>query len=417
MNAAGQVAFTSYVTGTTDGSNYGWFRSDGSSLVAIARAMQAAPGAGGAVFVNGPGGGSVPGSVAIGPGGQVAFSASLSGTPDGAANPAGLFLGDGTEIILVAISGQYLPDDLIGSYQGTVSGFFGIGPTSVNIYGQVAYQAGFSFGGTGNYVFTPVLHYRSTTSGNWDTSTNWTVSLKPALVHDVVIDPATSLTVTGPSADTTIKSLTVGTGSGSPKLALGSGKLTVNGLTIAAGSVLDVAHSQLTINYTGNSPVSTIRSYLVSGFNQGNWNGAGLDSSAAHSDASFLTALGYADNGSSISVKYTYYGDNNLDGVVNTSDFQMFLNGLAANGSSWAQGDYTYDGKVDIGNDFNLFLVSYLKQGAPLGDLSGIVAADAELSSSQKSQLLSLVPEPGIISPALAGALALLRRRRVKRRK
>jgi hypothetical protein len=42
------------------------------------------------------------------------------------------------------------------------------------------------------------------------------------------------------------------------------------------------------------------------------------------------------------------------------NDFNLFLDGLAARGSSWVQGDYTYDGKIDLGNDFNLFLRSYL---------------------------------------------------------
>jgi hypothetical protein len=120
------------------------------------------------------------------------------------------------------------------------------------------------------------------------------------------------------------------------------------------------------------------------------------------------------DNGSAVIVKYTYYGDNNLDGVVNTTDFQMFLNGLAASGSSWSSGDYTYDGKVDLGNDFNLFLRGYLSQGNSLGELGPVVMADSALSQGQKAQLMALVPEPPVVGIAVLGAFCAgnLRRRK-----
>ncbi len=69
------------------------------------------------------------------------------------------------------------------------------------------------------------------------------------------------------------------------------------------------------------------------------------------------TFRGQTVDTSAILVKYTYYGDNNLDGVVNATDFGMLIDGLvASSASSWTQGDYTYDGRVDLGNDFNLFL-------------------------------------------------------------
>ncbi len=188
---------------------------------------------------------------------------------------------------------------------------------------------------------------------------------------------------------------------------------TLGELAISGLGKLDLANNTLLINYTGATPVSQIRAYLAAGFNSGNWDGAaGIDSSTAHSDATMQTALGYNDNGSSITVKYTYYGDDNLDGVVNAADFQMLLDGLVAtNANSWTQGDYTYDGHVDLGNDFNLFLINYLSQGNALGDLAPIVAGDSNLSSSQRATLLALVPEPSTIV-VMAPLLACLRRRR-----
>jgi hypothetical protein len=201
-----------------------------------------------------------------------------------------------------------------------------------------------------------------------------------------------------------------------------NGTSIISALSIAAGAKLDLMNNDLILNYSGASPVGTIRGYLVSAFNQGAWNGAGLASSSAN--PSSLTALGYADvsnttfdgqtiSGSAVVVKFTYYGDSNLDGKVDTTDFQMFLDGLVAtSGSSWSQGDYTYDGHVDLGNDFNLFLVSYLMQGGALGDLAPIILNDSELSTSQRAQLLSAVPEPVSLTLLGSAVMASMIRRR-----
>lgn len=65
--------------------------------------------------------------------------------------------------------------------------------------------------------FTPTLRYRTTFSSNRDTATNWTLSLRPSDLHPVRIDPATSLTVSGPASATTIRTLTLAAAAGSPR--------------------------------------------------------------------------------------------------------------------------------------------------------------------------------------------------------
>ncbi len=135
------------------------------------------------------------------------------------------------------------------------------------------------------------------------------------------------------------------------------------------------------VNYAGNSPITTIQNYLATGFNAGNWNGTGIVSSSAAGDALHRTAIGYAENSAlgnssfdgetvgqhSLLLKYTYYGDNNLDGVVDVgNDFNLFIDGISQHGSTWLQGDYMFDGKVDLGNDFNLYLVILHDQGSVL---------------------------------------------------
>ncbi|MEM6503830.1 MAG: hypothetical protein AAF711_00030 [Planctomycetota bacterium] len=44
----------------------------------------------------------------------------------------------------------------------------------------------------------------------------------------------------------------------------------------------------------------------------------------------------------------TEYGDANLDGLVDSADSDLLLNGIASNGSGWAQGDFNGDGIASI---------------------------------------------------------------------
>jgi hypothetical protein len=206
-----------------------------------------------------------------------------------------------------------------------------------------------------------------------------------------------------------------------------SGASSVGSLTIAAGATLDLANNDLIVNYSGSSPAAAIRAYLQSGFNAGAWNGTGIASSAAAGDASALTGLGYAEAadaglhsvdgigvGSAVVVKYTYYGDSSLDGKVDLgNDFNLFLQGFLHGGASWEQGDYNYDGVVNAA-DFNLFVNGFKAQGNPLGALDSVIESSALLSGAQKAQLVSLVPEPDtlMLACAAAGAAVMVRHRR-----
>ena len=143
----------------------------------------------------------------------------------------------------------------------------------------------------------------------------------------------------------------------------GTHTLSLKKLTIDSNGSLDLADNSMLISYANNpDPVSSIRGYLASGYNGGNWNGAGLNSSAAANDPLHLTALGYADSAdgtganptpSSVLVKYTLAGDANLDGKVTLSDFNTVSSNFGLpSGASWSMGDLTYDGKVTLA-DFN----------------------------------------------------------------
>src|SRR5205814_5458081 len=143
--------------------------------------------------------------------------------------------------------------------------------------------------------------------------------------------------------------------------------------------------------------------------------GTGITSSFAAAQASIdgSTAVGVIDNalfgrtsfsGQTVSstdilVKYTYTGDTNLDGAVNTTDFTNFLSGFNGGfGPSettppmWLYGDLNFDGVVNT-TDFTLFLAGL---GAFNG--SGVLLSPglrAELADFATTQGVPLtLPEP-----------------------
>jgi hypothetical protein len=163
--------------------------------------------------------------VVINNNGQVAFLANLTGTGVTSGNDSGLYLSDGNETIQAARKGNTLAGSTVSSLS-SVDYFIPSWPgKGFNDYGQIAYQATLADGRSGVFLFTPELHWRSVAGGSWDSAANWTVGLNPAQVHEVFIDPANGLTVTGPSSDTTIKRLAVGATTGTTTLDLGGAGL------------------------------------------------------------------------------------------------------------------------------------------------------------------------------------------------
>jgi len=117
-----------------------------------------------------------------------------------------------------------------------------------------------------------------------------------------------------------------------------------------------------------------------------------------------LPALAYASNVSSYLPSFASYvpnpGDANLDGDVNTQDFNLFAGHFGANSFNWADGDFNHDGVVNSA-DFTLFAANYGRTGTP------VTAAGVEAGAG------AVVPEPGhLLILALISSLKLLERRR-----
>jgi fibronectin-binding autotransporter adhesin len=170
-----------------------------------------------------------------------------------------------------------------------------------------------------------------------------------------------------------------------------------SGVTIAStaisGTSTYVGQLDLTTNdmiVRGGNTSSTyggLVQLLRSGLNGATlFTGAGITSSAAAADAAagnlryavgaipnslsagtvYSTFDGQTVNTTDVLVKYTYFGDADLSGVVDDTDFFLTNNGYLNSLSGWINGDFDYSGVVDD-TDFFLLNNGYLKQGAAIG--------------------------------------------------
>jgi uncharacterized repeat protein (TIGR03803 family) len=223
----------------------------------------------------------------------------------------------------------------------------------------------------------------STASWNYATQT-LTVTGSATIIADpqdygdspnITVGSGESLTI-NPTSDTTIHlaSLTLSNGgtasvsttTSSDTLTIYVGTLSVD---VTNSSKFDLNNSQMYIDYGSPSsdPISTILTDLTSGYASGAWNGSGIDSSAAASNANVSTALGYIDSAdgtgfnthsNTIFVKYTFYGDVNLDGTVGLTDLAQVEKCYGDSPASWDQGNFYYGSSVGL-SDLAVLLKNY----------------------------------------------------------
>lgn len=146
----------------------------------------------------------------------------------------------------------------------------------------------------------------------------------------------------------------------------------------------------------------TLRILLEMGMDGGTWGGPGISSSAAGGAralalVTFDQAPAVGDLNVQFLIALTYYGDTDLNGVVDAEDRARLDAALAAGGTEltgWFNGDFNYDGVVNA-QDEALFNLGFMSQGAVLG-------------------LGAVVPEPSMwmCGGVLLAALGSTRRRR-----
>jgi autotransporter-associated beta strand protein len=181
----------------------------------------------------------------------------------------------------------------------------------------------------------------------------------------------------------------------------------VSVLNVNSGT-LDLNDNDLVIDYDGGSPLNATKSQIAT-------------NAITSSLATTSRGLGYADNtvtnlatfsGQSVDpttvlVKYTYFGDSDLDGDVDVAD----LGNLASNWQTsavWTGGDFDYTGLVDV-NDLGLLASNWQAGvGNPLGPTLNQALSSLGLPSA-------VVPEPHLLGIVVAPAAIWRRRSGVRR--
>jgi guanyl-specific ribonuclease Sa len=189
--------------------------------------------------------------------------------------------------------------------------------------------------------------------------------------------------------------------------------LVLNTLNIATSSgawegQLDLSSNDMILQ---NGTLATVTSQIGSGYNGGNWIGKGIISSAAADDPTNLTTLGVIANTAgrgafdgqtppvgSVLVKYTYFGDANLDGVVDGSDYTCIDNGFNAQLSGWGNGDFDYSNSVN-GLDY-LLIDNAFDTGAVNLEVMSATALAEKMAVQSKAMPLAInsfneAPLPG----------------------
>lgn len=219
MNDSGQVALLAFVDAGTD------YRAvlvgDGGNLTQVARDGTLVPRGNGMIS-------QVIGTPQVNNHGHVVFEAELNHSPDEAHS---VFLHDGVNLVQVVGAGQPLAGSTVTS----------AGVVGINDNMQVVYRAGLANGSSVIARFEPSIYWSNSVSGNWGTSENWSLDIEPRDPYDVFIIAENGLTVSGPTSNRTVKSLTVGAeDSASARLQLASGATltAINGTIVRPNGAL-----------------------------------------------------------------------------------------------------------------------------------------------------------------------------------
>jgi hypothetical protein len=187
-----------------------------------------------------------------------------------------------------------------------------------------------------------------------------------------------------------------------------SGTSAVTSLTFGTSGKLDLTNNSLVIDYTG--PVGA----LVGDTRTNLLNGKLISSTATtnrglgygdNSLLGFATFAGQTVDADSVLVKYTYFGDADLDGDVDVADLGNLASAWQSEGV-WFNGDFDYNGSIDV-NDLGLLASNWQAgMGDPLspGSLNQVLAS--------LGLPLASVPEPASVLLAVAGASLIVKRRR-----
>ncbi len=348
-----------------------------------------------------------------------------------------------------------------GSGVGDLNFDGGVSAPDINLFtpivqsGNTQFNAAADVNGDGSvdladtFLLGPVLSSHNVDSATWN-AFNAFIFSSYVKTHAYTVngtnviyeDTAGSTTVSAGSSLTASyvrgNTLSVGAG-GNVKIAANSsvnnGVSRLTGLTIAGSSghwtgQFDLTNQAIVLESTAANRAADFARVLdlvVSANDSGKWDGQGITSSTAGADPRHLHTLGVILNSTSsgqpiyttfdgqpadanaVLVAYTFFGDANLDGRVDGSDYTKIDASFSNHLTGWINGDFNYDGVVD-GSDYTLIDNAFNTQGA--ASLTQIAAVTSAIAGAGPT---AVVPEPSGIAMTLTGAFAVTRRIRSRR--
>ena len=188
-----------------------------------------------------------------------------------------------------------------------------------------------------------------------------------------------------------IGSLTLRDAAAARLTAGGAKVLTITGLALIGTGTLDLADNSMVFDYGPVSPINGMRTALSHGFNGGAWDGSGIISSAAAASGS--TGIGFAEaselfaafpatfkgqgvDSSSVVLSLHAYRRREPQRHGEPGRLQPPGRQLRRQAKRWSQGDFNYDGVVNLG-DFN-------RLAANFGRTSAAAAAVAQLHAPKR---------------------------------
>jgi autotransporter-associated beta strand protein len=339
---------------------------------------------------------------------------------------------------IIQPKGQSSPSDVTAYYSHTYTGvnlasILGAGQAYAGFTGGTTTTTGFAQS-ISNFVFT---NYTRTTTptlltNNLNASTGTsTIQLGISSGHlngsvgTVAIASGAAVAITSLASDSIpLHGVLTTTG------------VSLSGSTNAWTGKLDLTNNSLDVQ---NGSIATLTNQVKQGYANGTWNNSsGIVSSSAAADTTHRTALGVILNTTDgtptgaqlygtattqglfsgispaktdVLIKDTYYGDTNLDGKIDGTDYSRIDAAYLSHGAltGWFNGDFNYDGVIN-GSDYTLIDNAFNTEGA---QLSALIAAPTAIATAQIAEN-SAVPEPsafGLLGLSICGLIGRRRHR------
>jgi hypothetical protein len=208
-----------------------------------------------------------------------------------------------------------------------------------------------------------------------------------------------------------------------------AGTTRVPALSVSGPGRLDLNNNSLIVD--GGS-LANVTAWLKTGLENGgnfDWLGPGIGSTQANvqniTAGSFLYALGVILNdlaqfggsgpiytsfagksgldGDEVLVKFTYFGDADLSGSIDATDYSLIDNGFVNTLSGWINGDFDYSGTIDA-TDYALIDNAFVNQAGPLAE--AMIAQHTQQFGGEYLAALRAIQSGVIPEPASLGMLA-----------